>query len=665
MQGVTVDFNANLTRFTNAVDKATSDLNRFQTNSSRISAQVNRTFAGLGVGLSAGVFAGFIKQSIDAADALNDLSKTTGASVETLAGLQLAAKQSGTELETVARGMLKFSGVVLDASNGSKEAADKISALGLNLKNLQTQSPEQQFIALAGALEKFGADKQGVIVADVLGQKMATLTPLLSEGAKGLGEMLEAGKKLNPINTEMAKQADKFNDSMAVMEARSSRLGISMANSMLPAMNDIIDAMQRAQNESGTLAALLIGLGGGVVAAFGGETNQLKRLDAQINDLSKTLQSQLIGLNAKNREGSGIGFVDDWLWGTTGDVEKTKEQLKSLIAMRDQLSHSAAETNANTNKPKTIIDEYKKPGDSKKAKKIDQSSVDDYEFRIKSKVAKLFDDSDLSKAKEYEDTLAYLDHLYFDLGISAEYYDSAKEKLNKTTSNAVDIIKEENARLDDLVAGADFTKLKKDQEDMAFLALAFTDGIKQADGSMRKLSEAEYLDAVSHRLGLVGDKTEEVSDFARDMGLSFTSAFEDAMLESKNFSDVLKALDKDIARIILRKGITEPVGNAVSSAVTHSGMGDWFKNLLPSFDVGTDFVPHDMIAQIHKGERIVPAAQNKPGMGGVVYNFGGIDMRGASVEAVQRLEQFVMGLNGSIERRALGAVLQARTRGAF
>jgi hypothetical protein len=135
--------------------------------------------AGLGVALSASAFVGFIKSSIDMADSLNDLSKTTGASVETLAGLQLAAKQSGTELETVAKGMLKFSGVVLDASNGSKEAADKIAALGLNLKTLKAQSPEQQFIALAGALEKFGADKQGVIVADVLGQKMATLTPLL------------------------------------------------------------------------------------------------------------------------------------------------------------------------------------------------------------------------------------------------------------------------------------------------------------------------------------------------------------------------------------------------------------------------------------------------------------------------------------------------------
>ena len=31
---------------------------------------------------------------------------------------------------------------------------------------------------------------------------------------------------------------------------------------------------------------------------------------------------------------------------------------------------------------------------------------------------------------------------------------------------------------------------------------------------------------------------------------------------------------------------------------------------VPSFDVGTNYVPQDMIAQIHKGERIVPAKYN-------------------------------------------------------
>jgi len=46
------------------------------------------------------------------------------------------------------------------------------------------------------------------------------------------------------------------------------------------------------------------------------------------------------------------------------------------------------------------------------------------------------------------------------------------------------------------------------------------------------------------------------------------------------------------------------LGGAASS-------GAWVNPDLPSFAVGTDYVPHDMIAYIHQGEKIIPAAQNR------------------------------------------------------
>lgn len=51
-------------------------------------------------------------------------------------------------------------------------------------------------------------------------------------------------------------------------------------------------------------------------------------------------------------------------------------------------------------------------------------------------------------------------------------------------------------------------------------------------------------------------------------------------------------------------------GAAASSSGMLSGIGGWLSSLM-SFDVGTDSVPHDMVAQIHAGERIIPAATNK------------------------------------------------------
>lgn len=56
-------------------------------------------------------------------------------------------------------------------------------------------------------------------------------------------------------------------------------------------------------------------------------------------------------------------------------------------------------------------------------------------------------------------------------------------------------------------------------------------------------------------------------DFAKNLGLTFTSAFEDAIVKGERFSDVLKGLEQDIARIILRRAVTEPMANAIGAGL--------------------------------------------------------------------------------------------------
>jgi hypothetical protein len=60
---------------------------------------------------------------------------------------------------------------------------------------------------------------------------------------------------------------------------------------------------------------------------------------------------------------------------------------------------------------------------------------------------------------------------------------------------------------------------------------------------------------------------ERTGQFANQLGLSFSSAFEDAILTGKSFSDVLKGLEQDIARIIIRSAVTAPLANAIGGGV--------------------------------------------------------------------------------------------------
>ena len=83
---------------------------------------------------------------------------------------------------------------------------------------------------------------------------------------------------------------------------------------------------------------------------------------------------------------------------------------------------------------------------------------------------------------------------------------------------------------------------------------------------MREMQMAEherYFDMLAQR----EDATKKTQDLARDLGLTFTSAFEDAIVEGKKLSDVLRGLARDILRIATRKLVTEPLGNALSSAI--------------------------------------------------------------------------------------------------
>lgn len=134
-----------------------------------------------------------------------------------------------------------------------------------------------------------------------------------------------------------------------------------------------------------------------------------------------------------------------------------------------------------------------------------------------------------------------------------------------------------------------------------------------------------------------------------------TNGFKGSLTEAKD--EVLKAFNtlppKDFQAAAISVGLSAAMIDQMFS-LTPGQSNRWaLENNLPSFDVGTNYLPRDMIAQLHEGEAIVPKAYN-PAINGGVSNDRMERLVEALTAEVQRLQALVEINNGHASRTANG-----------
>jgi len=186
---------------------------------------------------------------------------------------------------------------------------------------------------------------------------------------------------------------------------------------------------------------------------------------------------------------------------------------------------------------------------------------------------------------------------------------------------------------------------------------------REAERAMEDLERAE------NRVGAAAERT---SDTVRDLGLTFSSAFEDAIVKGEKLSKVLQGLLQDIARVIARKTITEPLGNAVSTGLTGLGAGSWldgigswigglFRAEGGPVAAGQPYVVGERGPEWfvpNRGGTVLPNGM-APGGGTTIHNSFTIDARGADAGVEARLRM----LSGQIARQSSAMTLDAIRRG--
>lgn len=241
---LTVDLVAKIGGFTEGLSKAERE-------AQRRSKSINDSLSTIGkVGITALATAGLgaaaalvaiSRQAIDTADKVNDLSKITGISTETLSQLGYAAQQSGSDMDSLASALPKFSKNIAEAAAGTKAQAAAFDAIGVSVTDAEGKIKPMDMLLLEVA-DKFASYEDGAgkaaLAQEFFGKSGAELIPFLNNGAAAISQLaMESDNLGNTISGNTAAAADEFNDNLARLRTVAVGLGNALITEVLPTLN--------------------------------------------------------------------------------------------------------------------------------------------------------------------------------------------------------------------------------------------------------------------------------------------------------------------------------------------------------------------------------------------------------------------------------------------
>lgn len=252
---LTIDLNARLANIEKDLGRSVHMAERSAQRMQSAFSGVGKAFAALGVaGAGAGLTA-FVRRTIDAADEMAKLSMKTGLAVEDLAGWRHAVDQAG--LDTGA-----FEKAVSKVNTAITQTPDKLRSIGVDGNNAHDVLLQLSdvFAGIQDPTRKAG------LAVELFGERIGPdLLPLLSHGRAGLQSLITVGKELNPVTTDAAKAAERFNDALDTLGKRAGSIGSRLAMELVEPMADTADALDKLQAQYGVFTGSLAAFGAAVL----------------------------------------------------------------------------------------------------------------------------------------------------------------------------------------------------------------------------------------------------------------------------------------------------------------------------------------------------------------------------------------------------------------
>lgn len=488
---------------------------------------------------------------LETADKFDELSIRLGASTEALSQYKYVAEQTGVTFQTLNMGWQRMTRRVAEAAQGTGEAKAALKELGVDAAKLNQLKPERQFEILADALMNVGTESDRVRLAMKLFDSEGVALLQTMQGGSGAMQALrqEADRLGITMSKEMTQKASDARDAFGRVQAAINGVANEIVINLAPQMEETANFMTEA-----------------LPVAAGWAIGALNSVASQ----TKTTAEWFAAWRS--------GQIDFWEW-FAADNDDAKARLQELKQQFGMFANQVDESDRKVKQFSVSLGDVLLPAGG--ASPEDEKAVEARKTSIQSLIDKLKDESATFGMTAAEITQYQLAKLGADK-VTKDLAASLSDEVE--AAQAIQEIEEDNARIfkdseeavkrhaQELQSYADsltrtHNPAQQTADDLAMIEEAFDKAL---------ISEETYFRAIDEAFERMNKDAEEGADKAKsaaeELGLSFASAFEDAIVAGGSLSDVLRGLEQDILRIFVRKQITEPMADFFGGAFGGSNL---------------------------------------------------------------------------------------------
>ena len=634
------------------------------------------------------------KAALDAGGDIKDMADAIGVTTDSFQELTFAGAQFGVSQENISASLAIFSRNVGQAADGNGQLIKTFRDLGVTIldANGKLKSNDTVLNDVVEAISRIpDPARQTAVGFELFGRSFARLLPMFRDGKVGLDALRQSAHDYNAVmGKEAIDASDAASDKIKELEKSFATLAQTLMAKVAPSIKWVIDQWQDMLFKATPLVEEIAKLNKELAGLAGDKSpysNIMRpRLEAKRDELQQQLLIQKYGTPFAPKGGMEAPSIGG---GGSNPTSDAANKMMAQIQLQLRLAGVTGATTEEIERQRLAIEA--------RAKAIEGGLVGEQIKQYEQAALKVFDLTEAEKAR-FDGIKAGNEHLQENIDKELKIIEF-KEKLLATTEREV----EDNDRL----IAALQKGTKEYERELAIIQLINRAKDAKADLTEEEIENykklADTLGDQRDQLDKIKDQIDDNKRASRDFAHVIGTAFEDAIVGGKGLRDVMKGLEQDIARIILRMTITKPLQDMLTGGGSSGGGGGLLGSLggLLGPGLGSIFGGGDTSAPVGNflaggngnpgsmdyagyasggnppvgkasmvGERgpelFVPKTpgtiisnDNLKRMGGpTVY----IDARNADGPGMQRVETAIREMNGTLERRAVSAVLEHKRR---